>query len=441
MPLCQPVICPLSGQCNAPFMSKATLDSPCETSVSDEIYLHDLFICYPHELRAPAAEMKRGIERVQGRRRLRRASRVNVFMDEAGMSGDIALWGQLSAHLRGSKNLLVVTEYGLREESYVHKEVGYWLEHHRIDHLMVVLGCGKVDDAAPGAGIALPPPLAGLPEDQLAFEPRILAYDDYRGAGRGAFGVDVKHPKYLFASILAAIVEPARTPEQILRQQLRWLASLSFIPIVGILAALLMVVAAANAAQNRERSVAVQLQQEDLVGNGFSGIRLRDATYTGKAFDRANFEESALLNITITRSSGQGAKFGEATLERVKFLGASFANSEFSCLDLSAAEEAGEPCVGATLRNVVIDAGSLFDDADFNFARLDNLQIENTSLRDATFVGASGTGLTIVDSDVRGARFGHSTIEKLTFVDLCYDDTTVWPAGFVPTPPLSRSCK
>lgn len=403
-----------------------------------------LFVSYPDTLAEDAERIVRGITRVQGASRLRASRRLNIFKDDENLSGKIELWAEFEAHLNRSSHLLLITDYSLRRGSYVRREVRQWLAHHDPNNLIVVLANQPLRFERESDGAKrpeLPPPLDDLPDGTIVPGAQINQLRNYRRRRRllGFFRVKPDDPRMLHARIVAAILGTA--PAKVLRQHRRWLFGLSLLPLLALSVFALAQLNSRDATADRERAMAIQLQQTDLVGNGFSGKAIRDATYTDKWFDRANFDRASLMDISIVESTGHNTKFNEASLKNVAFVGATFTGAEFSCagvLDLTP----GQSCTGADLQQVSITAGSRLDDTNFNFAQIDGLQVDGSSLEGATFVGATGADMTITDADIRGARFDLVTIESLTFERVCHDDQTVWPRDMTQIPPsYARSCK
>lgn len=404
---------------------------------------HDAFIAYPSELIDEARAIYSGIRRIQGHRRLLPWKRLDIFMDEENLAGNPALWDELVAHLRGSRHLIVITYNGLDPASYVHKELRAWLDHHGDPHrILAVLGRGKLQRvAADGRRIQNPPPFDGAPFDSFDFEIAIVEVQkhDERSRLKALFRVPPRDPRRVHARIVASIT--GRDPETVLRQHRRWVLGLTLFLSAAVAFFLAGQWRSISAEADLERAMATQLQQTELIGDGFVGKALRDATYVSKRFDNADFSDSAINNITIRDSSGVNVRFDRANLKGVKFEGAIFSRSEFSCGDILAVE-LGESCTGATITDVKILAGSRFDGANFDFAHVSDLRVQSSSLNAATFVGTSGRNVVIADSDIRNAIFGQSSIGNLSFVRVCHNKKTVWPSGLSELPKsYARSCK
>lgn len=367
---------------------------------------------------------------MQGFARLRPHGRLDIFLDEENLAGDVALWDELDEHLLGSEYLIVLTHYDLPDQSGVRREVQTWLRHKGPNNIIIVL-----IDELPLAEV--PPPFDGL-----NFEPLIIEERKYRNHSRvgGLIRVPANDRRTMYARIVSTIT--SRPLPKVLRQHARWVRAVALAACIALAFVAVGVWQSSAAERDRERALASRINGEDLVGQGFTGSALRDATYTLKAFDRADFSDSSMTDIEIVESTGVEAKFDRATLERVTFEKSVFTDASFSCGGIVDLAATGEPCVGAKLHNVTITGGSRLDGANFEFAHIDRMRVESSSLIGASFVGATGQGLVISDSDVRDAVFDLSTIEGLSFVRVCFNDKTAWPAGMdAPELSLQRSCK
>lgn len=403
---------------------------------------HDAFLSYPSARSDTALAIRDGLRRLQGLARMR-GKQLDVFYDKENLAAHSALWPQLDAHLLGSKHLIVVTHRDLDQDSYVRREVHTWIDHKGTENIVIVIVDDPQDDAPGGgdesskkAGFQNPPPF-----EEIDFEPAVIEEHNYRKRARlgGLVRIPPNDPRTMYARIVSAIT--GRPMRKVLRDRQRWARTIAAAALVALSFVIIGVWQASSAEADRERAMAIQLQQEDLVGNGFTSQHLRDAVYTNKAFDESNFSDSQLTDITIVASTGADAQFDRAVLTNVTLDGSRFPNWELSCGDIVGIATNGQACVGATLQNVTITAGSRIDGANFEFAQIDGLLIEGSSAKGVSFVGAAGQGLTISNSDISGAVFDLLTIDDLIFEGVCFDDKTAWPTDIEVPRNYQRSCK
>jgi hypothetical protein len=88
-------------------------------------------------------------------------------------------------------------------------------------------------------------------------------------------------------------------------------------------------------------------------------------------------------------------------------------------------------CAGLQLGNVDFQYANL-QGADFTGANLSGADLTGADLTDARFVGANLTGATLDYAFLFGTDFSGARIGRATFADVLWDDSTVFPAGFVP---------
>lgn len=168
--------------------------------------------------------------------------------------------------------------------------------------------------------------------------------------------------------------------------------------------------------------------------SNFSGSNLSSITMQDLDMRYTDFYNANLSNSTIELGAYNYSNFNNANMSNSNFYEPSFDNSSFNGTNLS----------NSTFHlNTSID-GALFENTNLNGANfvnsnsMVNTQFKNSDLRNVNFGAGTGFQNTLFDGvDLRGAVFSDSLdITAVSFNNILYDETTVWPSWF--TPPPSR---
>jgi Pentapeptide repeats (8 copies) len=129
-----------------------------------------------------------------------------------------------------------------------------------------------------------------------------------------------------------------------------------------------------------------------------------------------------------------GANFAGANLEGADLSGASLLKAKF--FGGAASRLKGARLVKADLRGAWMPEcrGS---DADFSGANLAGARMAFGILRRTRFVGADLSDADLAGSDLRGADFTDAKIDGLVLKWGKFDETTRWPAGYLPPPEVT----
>ncbi len=214
--------------------------------VVDDPAIHDAFISYSHASDGVlAAQLQRGLERFAKPAWKPRAMR--VFRDRTDLHANPHVWATLVEQLERSKHLVVLLSPDAAASPWVNQEVKFWLERGRADRLLLVLTEGTLDwdDVTgrfrPEMSTALPAALS----DACESEP---LWVDMRWTDDQSH-LDLRNTRFRddIATLAAAIWNrPKRELEDIEAREVAKLRRLRRLA-VGIIAALLLAVAAAGA--------------------------------------------------------------------------------------------------------------------------------------------------------------------------------------------------
>jgi uncharacterized protein YjbI with pentapeptide repeats len=206
--------------------------------------------------------------------------------------------------------------------------------------------------------------------------------------------------------------------------------------------------------------------------SNFMGSDLSNLIINASNMEYANFKDANLSGISADMTAFLNANFENTNLAGSELLNSDFGSANFKTADLSGASITNTNFTDANFENVNFSngvlTGSSFDSANFKGTNLSNTTFavgtniggatfENANLAGAQFTGSNGmSGTTFKNSDMRGAVFGAGTafsgtvmdgvdlrgavfsdaldITQVNFINVIYDETTVWPSWFTPPP-------
>jgi WD40 repeat protein len=178
---------------------------PTGASSSNPRIVFDAFISYSHRADTDLApSLRAALHRLA--KPWYRARAVRVFLDEAAMSAEPALWPGIVRALDASRTFVLLLSPESAASVWVGREVSHWLERHGTASMLLVLTAGEIawdsgtGDFDPEASTAIPPPLRGVFEH----EPRHV---DMRWA-EGRADLTLRDPRFRDAT--AEIAAPIR---------------------------------------------------------------------------------------------------------------------------------------------------------------------------------------------------------------------------------------
>jgi uncharacterized protein YjbI with pentapeptide repeats len=154
---------------------------------------------------------------------------------------------------------------------------------------------------------------------------------------------------------------------------------------------------------------------------------LQGASLEGIALKRADFEKTQLVGINLSRSRLQGASFDSSNLADANLQAAEFEAVFLSDCGLDRAKLTGADFYEVTAFRASFRAadltGAKFFGCDFTGA-----DFSSANLEDAFF----GPDNILHKTSVRGANLATARLTRTVFKDVLYDDSTKFPAGFIP---------
>lgn len=181
---------------------------------------------------------------------------------------------------------------------------------------------------------------------------------------------------------------------------------------------------------------------------------LSNATFNLSAINWANFIGSNLSGAEIIDSQMEFTNFKNAdlsnsTLTTTALLNSNFENTNLSNSEFNNSDLSNSSFLESNLTNAVFGVGTNLTQTVFENANLNGVNFsgnngliqtvfKNSDLRNANFGPGTGFLQTEMNGvDLRGAVFSDALdISGVTFTNILYDETTVWPSWF--TPPPSR---
>ena len=114
--------------------------------------MHDAFLSYNQAAdERLAAALEVGLERLA--KPLFKLRAVDVFRDKTGMAASTGLWSSLESHLAGSRWLIYLACPESAASPWCVRELGWWLERHRGERLLIVLTGGELAWHRGGGGL------------------------------------------------------------------------------------------------------------------------------------------------------------------------------------------------------------------------------------------------------------------------------------------------
>lgn len=135
-------------------------------------------------------------------------------------------------------------------------------------------------------------------------------------------------------------------------------------------------------------------------------------------------------NIDISNGNFNGLDFGCIQSDR-------------PCANFSLADLSGTSFAGADLSGSAITGSRLWR-AELNNAKLKGVDFTDSELILAGLSGADFAGANLLNADLSGSRLYGANLAKTNHLETanlaetCYDETTIWPKGFVPPPPTDN---
>lgn len=168
------------------------------------------------------------------------------------------------------------------------------------------------------------------------------------------------------------------------------------------------------------------IDDADLRGADLSGTEMFDVSAKGAKLEGAIFDKAGIYS----------SNFNGAILDDVRFY-AKIRDSDFTGATFRPKKLRFWQSTNTGIRGII---NSNFTGAHFDGANMGNWIIHRTSLRAAHMENTVWGRGQITLSDLRGADFTGATIKSNIFHNICYDDSTVWPAGFDPPPNNPEYC-
>lgn len=153
-----------------------------------------------------------------------------------------------------------------------------------------------------------------------------------------------------------------------------------------------------------------------LVSTALSGAIMSDANLVG-----ADLTEAVVIDAYLDGADASGATFFNAFLTGTSFYYTNLRGANLTYATADGALFVGADMVGANL------AGAILTDA----------MLTGSNLTDANLVAADLTGVVLSGQTADGGTGEDLDVPILD--NVCYDERTLWPAGFTP-PPMTRDC-
>ena len=170
----------------------------------------------------------------------------------------------------------------------------------------------------------------------------------------------------------------------------------------------------------------VNLTRTNLAGADLSGADLTRAQLTLSQLSEANLEgadltgayiEGAeLMHTNLAGADLTGTNLADADLKNANLAGALLLVSNLEGTDLGGANATGANMKGANLKR----------------AKLANANMTGANLSDTNLAGAFMLVANLSNADLKGANLEHANLKSARLVDVSFDSTTKWPAGFDP---------
>lgn len=194
-----------------------------------------------------------------------------------------------------------------------------------------------------------------------------------------------------------------------------------------------------------------QIQVDGAELKPFGGLNLRDVSLAGISLPCedlarrrgcADFRQADLLQADLQGADLRGAMFQSASLDDVRLIHANLEEANLEGATLLGAFLFSANLRGARLRDAFLIGARLYDadmrDADLTGAYLYKTHFGGADLRGADLGGLDLSGVHLEGANLSGARLGADALPE---GEVCFDDSTVWPAGTrVPKPADFDAC-
>jgi uncharacterized protein YjbI with pentapeptide repeats len=180
-------------------------------------------------------------------------------------------------------------------------------------------------------------------------------------------------------------------------------------------------------------------------------IDLAGASLFGTNLTRTNLAGADLSGADLTRAQLTLAQLSEVNLEGADLTGAYIESAELTHANLAGADLTGTNLADADLKNANL-AGALLlvsnmEGADLGGANAAGANLKGANLKRAKLANANLTGANLSDTDLggafmlvanlssvdlKGANLEHANLKGAKLVDVIFDSSTKWPAGFDP---------
>lgn len=218
-----------------------------------------------------------------------------------------------------------------------------------------------------------------------------------------------------------------------------WIKEVLFAALVAVLAggALFMVQTRADD-QRQEQAIEFenQLQQQAERLENLRFIRERSSTDASqpRPFGRLDLRGQSLSGLQLA-----GAHFEDSDLEGASLFGTTLTDAWFAFTNLRGTDLSLAVLNGAVLLGADLSGSTLYNStlvgADLRAAILIGADLSTADLTDANLNGEDATGL-----DLSGSGSPDASLANTDLLGPCYDDTTLWPAGYSPPPSRTRNC-
>jgi len=177
---------------------------------------------------------------------------------------------------------------------------------------------------------------------------------------------------------------------------------------------------------------ATHLASADLRGANLQGANLTAANLQEAILEKANLQEAILLEANLQDAILRKANLQRARLWRGNLQGADLSNANLQGAKLSRANLRNADLTEAKIQKASLSGANLQD------ASLEGTDLQLASLRKAKLRGTGFWGAKLQGANLREA-VGLNEANQLDLAD--WDETTRWPEGFSPPPPLEEEKK
>lgn len=299
----------------------------------------DAFISYSHAADGDLAPaLRRGLHQLAKPWYRTRAAK--VFVDEASLSTNPALWSSITAALGSSRTFVLLCSPEAACSEWVDREVTYWLANKPIESLLPVLTAGELVWDPHGRQLDMERSTAAPPALRAAFgeEPRHLDLR-WTKVGPASSGVALSLQNSRFKDAVADLAAPIRGVAkddlvgEDIRQHLRTRrlarSAVAALCVLLIMAVVSAVLARANAVRAEHRRVDAEARRLGLEATGLAGppdlafalaaqgFKLRPTNVTSKALVQAADAAPQLIHLFRSHTTGVTAMLAQPAAHRV----------------------------------------------------------------------------------------------------------------------------